>query len=412
MTNATAPLARHAGRIATALLACALLASCATPPCRCPDTKQPTDTATPPPVTARHVAADWSQLPGWPGATGELLASWPAWLQSCTRLQKREGWQAACDAARALAPADDTAVRRYFEQHFAPWQLLAVTGDDPPRAAGLITGYYEPLLTGSRTASPTRAPLYGVPDDLLTIDLAALYPELKGLRLRGRLDGKRVVPYHGRSGIDAGALDGHADVLVWADDPVDAFFLQVQGSGRVQLEDGTLLRVGYADQNGHPYRAIGKWLVEQGELALADVSMQRIRAWAEANPARVRELLAANPSYVFFRLLPDTGGGPLGAFNVPLTAEFSVAVDRSHIALGTPLWLDTTRPDAAAPDAAPLQRLVHAQDTGGAVRGPVRADFFWGFGAGAGALAGLMKQEGRLWVLWPVALGSPAPAPR
>lgn len=396
MTNALTPFARLA-----AVLAGALLASCATAPCPCPDANKPAV------VTALHTAADWSALPGWPGPSGELLASWPAWLQSCTRVRQRDGWQAACDSARALAPADDATVRAYFEQYFSPWQLWSVAGTDKARATGLITGYYEPLLTGSRTAAPTRAPLYAVPDDLLTIDLSALYPELKGLRMRGRLDGKRVVPYPGRADIDGGALTGRAEVLVWADDPVDAFFLQVQGSGRVQLDDGTLLRVGYADQNGHPYRAIGKWLVDQGELALADVSMQSIRAWAQANPARVQELLAANPSYVFFRLLPDTGGGPVGALNVPLTAEYSVAVDRSHVPLGTPLWLDTTRPDAARPDDMPLQRLVHAQDTGGAVRGPVRADFFWGFGAAAGASAGLMKQEGRLWVLWPKALGAP-----
>lgn len=381
------PLYIRCPRLLGALLLLGLLAGCTG--------RSPGEPAPLQPVTARHSEAGWRDLPGW---TGEhLLASWPAWRISCERLRFREGWQAACNHALAITPADDATVREYFERHFTPWRIQAVRGNEKPVATGLITGYYEPLLTGSRAPGPGRVPLYGVPADLLTIDLATLYPDLKNLRLRGRLDGNRVLPYFSRAEIDDGALAERAEVLVWADDPLDAFFLQVQGSGRVQLENGSQLRIGYADQNGHPYRAIGKWLVEQGEMAIEDVSMQSIRAWAAANPARVRELLAANPGYVFFRELPASDGGPVGAMNVPLTAGASIAVDRTFIPLGTPVWLSTTRPD----DGSALDRLMHAQDTGGAIRGPVRADFFWGFGAEAGELAGRMKQDGRLWLLLP-----------
>jgi membrane-bound lytic murein transglycosylase A len=173
--------------------------------------------------------------------------------------------------------------------------------------------------------------------------------------------------------------------------------LQIQGSGRVQLADGSMLRVGYADQNGYPYRSIGRYLIEQGELRASEASMQGIQAWARAHPARVVALLDQNPSYVFFRELPNQDGGPLGALGVPLSNERSIAVDPRFIPLGAPVFLSTTRPNSDVP----LQRLMFAQDTGGAIRGPVRADFFWGFGATAGREAGRMRQQGDLWVLLP-----------
>jgi membrane-bound lytic murein transglycosylase A len=243
-----------------------------------------------------------------------------------------------------------------------------------------------------------------VPDDLLTLDLVSLYPDLKGQRLRGRVDGRTVKPYWSRAEIAEGKAGLERKVLAWADNAVDAFFLEVQGSGRLQLEDGRLLRLGYADQNGHPYKSIGKWLVDQGELTLSQASMQSIRAWAEKNPQRLQEMLNANPSFVFFRVMEHASGGAIGALNLPLTDGASIAVDPKFIPLGSPVYLATTRPD----NQQPLTRLMHAQDTGGAIRGPVRADFFWGFGHDAGALAGRMKQKGQMWLLWPNGMALPA----
>jgi membrane-bound lytic murein transglycosylase A len=276
---------------------------------------------------------------------------------------------------------------------------------------GLVTGYYEPLLRGSRRKEgPYRYPLYAAPDDLLTIDLAEINPELKHLRLRGRLQGRRVVPYYARADIEHGLPALAGKELLWVDDPVDLFFLQIQGSGRVRLPTGELVRVGYADQNGQPYKSIGRHLVEQGELKLEQASMQGIKTWGAANPAKLEALLDQNPSYVFFRELPQVGGGqgsttadpmtmngPIGALGVALTPERSIAVDLRYIPLGAPVFLATTWPASAQP----LARLVLAQDSGGAIRGAVRADYFWGFGDAAGAQAGRMRQSARMWVLLP-----------
>jgi membrane-bound lytic murein transglycosylase A len=243
-----------------------------------------------------------------------------------------------------------------------------------------------------------------VPEDLLIVDLGEINPELKHLRLRGRLDGRRVVPYYPRAEIGRGLPALAGKELLWVDDPVDLFFLQVQGSGRVRLDTGELVRVGYADQNGQPYKSIGRNLVEQGELKLEQASMQGIKTWGAANPAKLETLLNQNPSYVFFRELSNTESGqtsdmdgPIGALGVPLTPERSIAVDPSRIPLGAPVFLATTWPNSTQP----LQRLVLAQDTGGAIRGAVRADYFWGFGEAAGVQAGRMRQSARMWVLLP-----------
>jgi membrane-bound lytic murein transglycosylase A len=348
--------------------------------------------ATPPVVKAEFHASSWSALPGWPGE--QLSTSWSAWINSCTKIGNRAAWKTACADARTIDGNDSAAIRAFFESHFTPWHIETNTGAQD----GLITGYYEAQLTGGLEPKPGRVPLYAAPDDLLTIDMSSLYPELKGLRLRGRVQGKTVVPYWSRADISSGkAAMQNAKVLAWADDPVDAFFLEVQGSGRVQLDNGESLRLGYADQNGYAYKSIGKWLVDQGEMPLDKASMQGIRAWGQAHPERLQDMLNANPSYVFFRPLPDDGKGPSGALNVPLTGEASIAVDPKFIPLGSPVYLATTRPYSSQP----LLRLVHAQDTGGAIRGPIRADFFWGYGANATEMAGKMKQRGQLWLLWP-----------
>jgi membrane-bound lytic murein transglycosylase A len=253
-------------------------------------------------------------------------------------------------------------------------------------------------LYGSRVRTDRfRFPLYAVPDDLLTIDMADEYPQLKGMRLRGRLEGKRVIPYFDRKEIDDGIESSAEHVLFWVDDAVELFFLQIQGSGRIELPDGSLVKVGFADQNGHPYVSIGKILVESGEMKLEQASMQGIKHWAEKNPDKLGALLDRNPSYVFFRELPDGLSAPLGALGVPLTGEYSLAVDARTIPLGAPVLLATTEPGKDTP----LNRLMLAQDTGGAIKGAVRADFFWGFGENAAIQAGRMKQQGRMWVLFP-----------
>jgi len=338
--------------------------------------------------------ASFGALPGW--EQDDQRAAWPAFMSSCKVLAYRAGAGGACAAAAQVDSAALPAVRAFFEAWFVPNQVRAAGGSD----TGLITGYYEPLLHGARQRGGAfQTPLYRVPDDLLTIELASVYPDLKGRRLRGRLSGNKVVPYASRAEIERANLPGKE--LLWVDDPVEAFFLEVQGSGRVELDGGATVRVAYADQNGYPYKPIGRWLVDQGEIAPGQASAQSIKAWIVAHPERRQELFNVNPSYVFFKeeRLPDPKVGPKGALGVPLTPERSIAVDRSFIPMGAPVYLATTQ----AGSELPLQRLVMAQDTGGAIRGEVRADFFFGFGAQAADNAGRMKQRGALWVLLPKA---------
>ena len=223
------------------------------------------------------------------------------------------------------------------------------------------------------------------------------------MRLRGRLEGRRLVPYPARAEIESAHAPLRGKEIAWVDDPIDLFFLHIQGSGRVQLDNGETIRVGYADQNGHPYRSIGGLLVERGELALEQASMQSIKGWGRANPDRLGELLSSNASYVFFRELPATANGPPGSLGVPLTAQRSIAVDQRFVPLGAPVFIATTWPNTSRP----LNRLMLAQDTGGAIRGAVRADFFWGYGEAAGREAGRMKQRLRMWVLLPLGQAPP-----
>lgn len=371
-----------AGRKWLALAAGMLLAACGT--------------TLPPPAVAPGAPAfavsKWEMLPDWESIN--LTLSWPAFMESCGALKNRPHWQDICAAAAQVPPDDGAAQRTFYQQWFVPYQVYNADGSDQ----GLITGYYEPKLYGSRVKSKRfRYPLYAVPDDLLDIDLSSVYPQLKGMRLRGRLEGNRVVPYYDRAGIDAGAPSLQGRELFWVDNAVDLFFLQIQGSGRIELPDGSLVNVGYADQNGYPYASIGRKLVEMGELTLDQASMQSIKDWAEKNPDKLAALLEQNPSYVFFRELPDGLSAPVGALGVPLTGEYSLAVDRSVVPLGVPVFLSTTEPDSDEP----LNRLMLAQDTGGAIKGGVRADFFWGFGDKAGEQAGRMKQQGKMWVLFP-----------
>ena len=379
---------------------CALLAACAAPPKPPVTVMPPPQIVAPPPVAPlvtvppvpAFAVSKWEMLPDW--QTLDLTPSWPAFLQSCKVLKAKPTWQAACTRGEQLGADDSSVLRAFYEEWFTPYQAFNPDGSEQ----GMITGYYEPLLKGSRSrTSRFRYPLYAAPDDLLQIDLGEAYPQLKDLRLRGRLQGKRVVPYYSRAEIDAGTNSSKGRELFWVENAVELFFLQIQGSGRIELPDGAKVKIGYADQNGYPYVSIGKKLVEMGELKLEEASMQGIKAWAEQHPDKLGALLAQNPSYVFFRELPNGLSAPLGALGVPLTNEYSLAVDARTIPLGAPVFLATTYPN----DHAPLNRLMLAQDTGGAIRGTVRADFFWGFGEHAAVQAGKMKQPGRMWVLFP-----------
>lgn len=401
------------GLRASVVLLTLLISACATkPPTPAPVPQPaPTKPAPPPsapvpspapPVTTPPQATlpglksvPWAAVPNW--QITPLAESWGAFIQGCAALQKKSAWHDVCDDARHLDAPDDALVRAFFERNFQAYE----SANDDATTEGLVTGYYEPLIKGSRTPSPrARFPIYGVPDDLITVDLASVYPELKNMRLRGRLEGNKIVPYASRREIESSAIRNNGfkgRVLAWAEDAVALFFMQIQGSGRVELPDGTFLRLGYADQNGHPYKSIGKLLVDRGELTLDQASMQSIKQWGLRNPDKLPDLLAANPSFVFFRELPEGLAGPLGALGIPVTTGRSIAVDPKYIPLGAPVFLATTLPNSPTP----LYRLMMAQDTGGAIRGGVRADFFWGFGPEAGEMAGKMKQRGRMWVLLP-----------
>ena len=365
-------------------------------------------------LEARFVPVGWGALPSW--ASDDLKGLWPVFINNCKGLMRPTGgsmvqqaratpraWQPVCEAASHAQPRTGAEIRAFIEQHLQPWRLLDEQGKP---ARNTVTGYYEPLVRGSRQrGGQYQWPLYLPPSDLLTIDLGSVYPELAGKRVRGKLQGNRVVPYDTRAEI-AAAPDRQPPVIVWVDDPVEAFFLQIQGSGRVELPDGKVIRVAYADHNGRPYASIGRWLADKGELPLAQTSMQNIKAWAQRNPQRVQEMLNANSAMVFFReeKVADPGLGPKGAYGIPLAEKRAVAVDTRYVPLGAPVYLATTMPSSSEP----LRRLVFAQDTGAAIKGPARTDFFWGYGDEAGALAGRMKQPGEMWVLWPKQAGAPS----
>ncbi|MDR2876058.1 MAG: MltA domain-containing protein [Methylobacillus sp.] len=335
---------------------------------------------------------EWDALPGLDD--DNLSAAWPAVLRSCDALKSRDAWRKVCAAAGRLNNPDKSAIKRFLLDNFKPYQAKTAEGGD----SGTITGYYQPELNGGRKRTERyRYPLYIRPDDLVTVELGSLYPELNGRRLRGRLQGNKLIPYYSRGEIDVLNSPLAGKELIWVDDVVDLFFLQIQGSGIIKLESGESVPVGYADQNGQPYRSVANVLIQRGEMTMAQASMQGIKEWGRRNPDKLRDLLNANPSYVFFRELPAGLPGPLGALAVPITAERSIAVDPRYIPLGAPVFLDTTFPGSSKP----MRRLVVAQDTGGAIKGAVRADFFWGAGYAAGQQAGAMKQQGRMWVLMP-----------
>ncbi|MEO1241508.1 MAG: MltA domain-containing protein [Pseudomonadota bacterium] len=328
-------------------------------------------------------------------------------------------WQATCEMARRVRVSDAAdpdsrvaAVRAFFEAAFVPVQILnsrdplpeGPAAGEPARIddTGVFTGYYEPAYRAAREPTPAyTAPVYTRPEDLIEVDLGAFREDLAGERIAGRIMGDRLIPYPDHKAINDGALNGAAEPIAWVA-PNDLFFLQIQGSGQLMFDDGERIRVGYAGQNGRPYTAIGRVMVREGVMALADVSMQSIRRWLDTTSADdARAMREQNASYVFFRTIEGApeNQGPFGAQGVALTGERSLAVDRRFHTLGAPVWVDIDPAPGHGPDR--IRRLMIAQDTGGAIRGPIRGDVFWGAGERAEAIAGEMNARGRMYVLLP-----------
>jgi membrane-bound lytic murein transglycosylase A len=376
------PSLQRSHLIAMCALVLVLLAGCATPPTRAPGQRAPSIDSSAPAASFTSPIASfspvaWQQIPGW--QEDDLSAAWSAWLESCKAMVKRNStrsWSGVCDRAKTVSGSNPQAVRRYFEDAF---QAYAIRSNSTGSETGLVTGYYEPIMNGSRVrTSRYTVPLYGYP--------AAW---------------KRNKPNPGPSRaelMESNLLRGSE--LVWVEDPVAAAFMQIQGSGKIQLDDGAVLRFGFAGTNDQPFKSFAQWLLNKGEITRSQATMQGIQSWAKRNPRRVEEMLNANPRFVFFKELPSNVSpdlGPIGALGVPLTAERSIAVDLKAMPLGAPVFITTTRPLSKQS----LRRLVMAQDTGTAIVGGVRADYYWGTGDAAGELAGRMKQDGQMWLLLP-----------
>jgi len=355
------------------------------------------------------IAKNYLDVPGWSrDQHGEALY---AFRKSCPVLVSRAApivrevfetppdWRRVCAEAAQTNADDPVASRQFFETWFRPYLVTVKNTED-----GLFTGYFEAELRGSRTRNETyQYPLYGVPNDLISVDLGRFDRGLRGRSVVGRVEDGRMLPYYRRGDIQRGSIGRRAKVLAWVDDRIDAFLLHVQGSGRILLPDGDAMRIGYAGNNGHGYVSIGRTLIKRGELSAGRAGWTQIRRWIEANPKKADALLAANPRYIFFREI--SGDGPIGAQGVALTPRRSLAVDRRYIPLGAPVWLDTVWPGGGE---RPLRRLMVAQDTGSAIKGPIRGDFFWGYGKDALAEAGRMKSRGNYFLLLPKSTQPPS----
>ncbi|MBU3638367.1 murein transglycosylase A [Polynucleobacter sp. AP-RePozz3-80-G7] len=362
-----------------AILMASLIAGCSTPPTRGTGYRSSGSGASPSSYKssiASFSTVSWQALPGW--QDDDLSQAWPAWLKSCEALHKKSGdvnWRSVCTQAGNVSSRDTQAIRTYFENNFQAYEIRNSSGSD----TGLITGYYEPLMNGSQTRTSTyNVPLYGYPNAW-----------------------RKSKPTPGPSRAElmsSGVLQGSE--IAWVQDPVAAAFMQIQGSGKIRLEDGRILRLGFAGTNDQPFKSFAQWLLDRKEITRSEATMQGISQWAKRNPGQVNEMLNANPRFVFFKELPSNVSadlGPNGALGVPLTAERSIAVDLQALPLGAPVFLAATKPLSSQP----LQKLVMAQDTGKAIVGGVRADYYWGSGDAAGEIAGRMKQNGRMWLLLP-----------
>ena len=373
----------------SSVLAALFLASCAAPPTK-PSTPPSSATTSSFPPTQKPVETvvtddaassaslspvSFSDIPGW---NEDVLAdAWQAWLQSCNALRKRKtgpvNWVAVCDRANAQKPRD---AKTFFENNFRAYSVRnQVTG----RSEGLVTGYYEPIMNGARVRTERyTVPVYAYPKSWV-----------------------RAKPNHAPTRAEllgSGLLKGSE--IAWVEDPVAAASMQIQGSGKIRLDGGQIVRFGFAGTNDQPFKSSAQWLLDRKEITRSEATMQGISEWAKRNPNKVQEMLNANPRFVFFKELPTSANqdlGPIGALGVPLSPERSIAIDPRAIPLGAPVFLETTQPLSSQL----IRRLVMAQDTGKAIVGPVRVDYFWGTGDQAGELAGRMKQNGRVWILLP-----------
>ncbi|MDI1353094.1 MAG: murein transglycosylase A, partial [bacterium] len=358
-------------------------------------------------TTFRQVG--FNQLPGW--KTAQLDQSLLTFQTSCRAFIKQDperivgtekielqvkDWQPACQAALKINPITPTLAKLFFEQWFSPVEFY----DDQP-VKGLFTGYYMPLIKGSYTKTDEfSVPLYEVPNDLVTIDLNLFMSHPKNQKLIGRITGSKVIPYFTRAEINKGALKDKAKILLWIHSPIDRLFLEIQGSGIIEFPDGSKIFVGYDGQNGAPYTAIAGVLIKKGVMTKDNASMQAIKRYLEAHPEEMDSVINQNKSFIFFRKL--TLDAALGSQGVALTPGYSLAIDRQWVPMGAPIWLNTTRPNSNKPnESKPMQRLMVAQDTGGAIKGKVRGDVFWGGGEKATLIAGHMKNEGHYWLLLP-----------
>jgi len=399
------------------------LAACATPQVAPPTAQPVPPPTTPTPVPPKPVETAvqmgvtagpaFAQLAGWNEA--DLKPALDAFRKSCRAVTRRTDasgltqaadWNEACTAAPSA-----TDPRTFFETYFTTVTVGSGTG--------LNTGYFEPELVGSRAPAPGyTVPIYRRPSDLIEVDLGLFSDSLKGRRIRGRVEGTAMVPYYDRGQIEDGALAGKGLEIGYAADPYELFFLHIQGSGRLRLPNGQVMRIGYDGQNGREYVGIGSRLRQMNALGPGQATMDGIISWLKANPEQGRALMRENKSYIFFKEL--TGEGPLGALNIALTPEYSVAADPKFVPLGAPLWLDTIIPEPRANGQlgngngtppttngnpgyvmTPFRRLMVAQDTGGAIKGANRFDLFWGPGERARKVAGGLSSQGRATLLLP-----------
>ncbi len=377
-----------------------VLASCAYLP-------PPDQTPSPPDSDAALLLKQmkFEDVPGWAGADHSLIL--PAFLKSCSavakkpldanmgpdpRMGKISDWVEICSDAEKIRPGNKVEVDFFFQSRFVPY--LASNNQN---VEGLFTGYYEPELEGRWGPEGNFSiPIYSRPNDLVAANLGEFDDEFRGRQIAGRIVQNKLIPYNSRREINNGALQGRGLEILWVNDPVTLFFLHVQGSGRVRMADGSTVRIGYAGRNGRPYTSIGKELVSMGVMPLKDVTAPAIMNWLRTNPNDGQRLMEKNESFVFFRVVD--GDGSLGAQGVPLTPGRSMAVDRKFIPYGVPIWLNTTDP---LDPKLPLRRLMVAQDTGSAIKGPVRGDVFWGFGVEAAERAGVMKSRGQYYLILP-----------
>ncbi|MET0240833.1 MAG: murein transglycosylase A [Sphingobium sp.] len=382
-------------RIAAGAALALLLAACSTvPKGGVPTTPPPVTSPKPTPAPVAGTAATAGVTPGpdiatlLPADSPRLTDALRVFRATCPSLLRRtdqsgltttSDWQAAC----AAAPGWDEAKARDFFRTF--FEAVKV-GDGKAHA----TGYYEPEIDGCRSPTPSCAtPIYRRPPDLIDVDLGLFSDSLKGRTIRGKVAGTKFIPYDERAAITDGSLAGRGLEIAWANDPIELFFLEVQGSGRLRLPDGGVMRIGYAGQNGRDYTGIGKLMKDRGLIKAG--SMQDIMAWLRANPVEGRAIMNENRSYIFFQ--PLTGDGPLGALGIAVTPRATVAADPRYVPLGAPILLDLDRPEASG--------LWVAQDTGGAIKGANRVDTFWGAGADARTIAGGMSARGSAWLLLP-----------